>query len=317
MPTMMIWDANEFTPSWNSDVEALGVAVRVPQSEAEALEAVAEAEIFYGNPTPQQFAAARKLKWVQSKTAGLDGFWFPALRSSSVTVTNLRGIYSDIIAEHVFGYVLSFARGLHIYRDRQRSGAWQEDLAPVMTLPGKTMGIVGLGGIGLAVAERAHAFGLRVVGLDPAPKGQLEFLEQVYGGGEIAQLLEVSDFVVICVPHTAETEFLLNRKTLTRMKRSAILINIGRGKVVELAALTECLEAGRLAGAALDVFESEPLAPDHPLWQMENVIVTPHVAAISDEILPRREALILENVRRFVKGEGLLNVVDHHRGYVI
>ena len=152
MPTMMIWDANEFTPSWNSDVEALGVAVRVPQSEAEALEAVAEAEIFYGNPTPQQFAAARKLKWVQSMTAGLDGFWFPALRSSSVTVTNLRGIYSDIIAEHVFGYVLSFARGLHIYRDRQRSGAWQEDLAPVMTLPGKTMGIVGLGGIGLAVA---------------------------------------------------------------------------------------------------------------------------------------------------------------------
>lgn len=316
MPRLLIWDANEYTDGWLGSVKD-HLTVDVAGSASEALELIPDADAFYGRMTPELLAAARKLRWIQATSAGLDGFFFPELRSSEIVITNQRGIFSDIIADHVFGYVLSFARGLHVYRDRQRTGVWEPDGVEVIHLPGQTMGVVGLGGIGLAVAERAHAFGMRVVGLDPAPKGRPAYVEEIYGQGEIVPLLKKSDFVVICIPHTAETEYLLDRQALAKMKPSAILINIGRGKVVELAALTDQLREGALAGAALDVFEEEPLPKGHPLWLMENVLVTPHTAAFSDEILPRREALILENVRRFAAGETLLNVVDHEKGYVV
>ena len=303
-------------PEYMAQIRALGVEVVEAASEEEALAAIGDADAYYGNMTPALLTGGKKLRWVQATSAGLDGFYFPELRNSDVVVTNIRGIYSDVIADHVFAMILSFARGLHHFVRAQAERKWQKG-APVIHLGGTTLGVVGLGGIGLAVAQRGPVFGMRVLGMDPAPKGKPDYIERIYGPDGLREMLGASDFVVICVPHTPETDRLFNADLLRAMKKTAILINIGRGKVVDLQALTEALQKGEIGGAGLDVFEVEPLPEDHALWGMENVIITPHTAGISPEIDTRRKQLIVENVRLFCKGEPLLNVVDNKKGYVV
>ena len=297
-------------------IHALGVETVVVTSVAEVPQVIGDADAYFGGMTPEILNAGKKLRWVQATSAGLDGYYFPELRESELTVTNIRGIYSDVIADHVFSLVMAFARGLHHYIRRQSQGKWEKG-APVIHLAGTTLGVVGLGGIGLAVAERGPVFGMRVIGMDPAPKGKPDFIARIYSPDELAAMVAVSDFVVICVPHTAETEGLFDAAMFGAMKPAGILINIGRGKVVNLQALTEALQRGQIGGAGLDVYEEEPLPAGHALWSIENVILTPHVAGISPEIDKRRKALIVENVRRFCAGEPLLNVVDNQKGYVV
>ena len=297
-------------------IHALGVETVVVTSVAEVPQVIGDADAYFGGMTPEILNAGKKLRWVQATSAGLDGYYFPELRASELTVTNIRGIYSDVIADHVFSLVMAFARGLHHYIRRQSQGKWEKG-APVIHLAGTTLGVVGLGGIGLAVAERGPVFGMRVIGMDPAPKGKPDFIARIYSPDELATMVAVSDFVVICVPHTAETEGLFDAAMIGAMKPAGILINIGRGKVVNLQALTEALQRGQIGGAGLDVYEEEPLPAGHALWSIENVILTPHVAGISPEIDKRRKALIVENVRRFCAGEPLLNVVDNQKGYVV
>ena len=304
-------------PEWMQKVGELGIEVREARSEQEALARIADADALYGRLTPALLASAERLRWVHATSAGLDGFFFPELRESAITVTNMRGVYSDVIADHVFAYILCFARGLHLYMRRQVQGKWAHGEAPVTHLAGTTLGVIGLGGIGLEVAARGRAFGMRVLAVDPAPKDDLDHVE-VLGGSEcLHDLLGRSDFAVICVPHTGETEHLIDPAALKAMKPSAILINVGRGKVVDTEALVAALTAGTIGGAGLDVFEEEPLPEGHPLWQMENVMITPHVASVSPEIEARRNGLLLDNIRRFCRGERLLNVVDKQRGYVV
>ena len=312
---MVFWPA--FKPDWMARVRELDVEAYEADSEAASLDLITDADAYYGRMTPALLAAGKKLRWIQATSAGLDGYYFPELRNSDVTVTNLRGIYSDVIAEHVFALLLSMARGIPAYFRRQLEGRWENKDVPVIHVAGTTLGVLGLGGIGLAVAERGHAFGMRVLALDPAPKGRPDYVERVYGVGELHEMLGEVDFFVICAPHTGETDRMIDAAALKAMKPSAIFINIGRGKVVDLAALTRALGNGEIAGAGLDVFEEEPLQEGHPLWAMENVMITPHVAAISDRIEDRRIGLILKNIQRFRDGEPLLNVVDNKRGYVV
>ena len=297
-------------------IHDLGVETVVVMSVADVPQVIGDADAYFGGMTPEILNAGKKLRWVQATSAGLDGYYFPELRESELTVTNIRGIYSDVIADHVFALVMAFARGLHHYIRRQSQGKWEKG-APVIHLAGTTLGVVGLGGIGLAVAERGPAVGMRVIGMDPAPKGKPDFIARIYSPDELAEMVAVSDFVVICVPHTAETEGLFDAAMFGAMKDTGILINIGRGKVVKLQALTEALQRGQIGGAGLDVYEEEPLPAGHALWSIENAILTPHVAGISPEIDKRRKALIVENVRRFCVGEPLLNVVDNQKGYVV
>ncbi len=297
-------------------IHDLGVETVVVMSVADVPQVIGDADAYFGGMTPEILNAGKKLRWVQATSAGLDGYYFPELRESELTVTNIRGIYSDVIADHVFALVMAFARGLHHYIRRQSQGKWEKG-APVIHLAGTTLGVVGLGGIGLAVAERGPAVGMRVIGMDPAPKGKPDFIARIYSPDELAEMVAVSDFVVICVPHTAETEGLFDAAMFGAMKDTGILINIGRGKVVKLQALTEALQRGQIGGAGLDVYEEEPLPAGHALWSIENAILTPHVAGISPEIDKRRKALIVENVRRFCAGEPLLNVVDNQKGYVV
>ena len=300
-----------------NQLRELGVDVRLAEDEEEVVSTIPNADVYYSRIiTPEALAEARALRWFQSSVAGMDGFWFPELRASDLNITNTRGIYSDVISDHLYGMILCFARGLHVFARLRR---WEKTATPFIHLGHSTLGVVGLGGIGLAVAERGHTSGMRVVGVDPAPKGKPDYIEKIYPPEELHAMLAESDFIAICVPHTSETEHLIDAAAIDAMKDTAIILNVGRGKVISLDALTSTLQAGKLGGAGLDVFEQEPLPDNHPLWQMDNVILTPHVAGRS--AFPYQEArrmeLLVENMKRYLAGEDLVNVVDKERGYVV
>ena len=289
---------------------------------AEAREAIGEAEAFFGKLTPELLAAAKRLRWVQSATASLEHYVFPALVEHPLTLTNMRGLFSDVIADHVMGFVLCFARNLHVYVQRQMEERYEPvggeaartnfvsgpgvvnaiDLAH-RHLGDQTLGIVGLGAIGAEIARRAGAFGMKVLAVDPVNPA-------AWTMERLPELLGASDYVVIAAPHTPKTERLFDAGRLEQMKRGSRLINIGRGAIVDLAALVKALESGHLGGAALDVFEVEPLPRGHALWKAPNVIITPHIAGTSPRIAERHLGVIVENVRRFAAGEPLMNVVN-------
>jgi phosphoglycerate dehydrogenase-like enzyme len=300
--------------------------------EAAAVDAIREAEAFFGKLTAPLLAAARRLRWVQAPTASLEHYLFPELVAHPCVLTNMRGLYSDVIADHVLGYILCFARHLHRYIRNQLAARWEPvggeearstfAAGPGVTSPmdrahvhlaDATLGVVGLGHIGAEIARRGLAFGMRVVAVDPVQTAVPAGVAALWRPERLPDLLAASDFVVIAAPHTPETVKLFRRRELQQMKRTAYLINIGRGVIVDLADLTAALRAREIAGAGLDVFETEPLPADHPLWAMPNVIITPHVAGASPRIAERHLAVVLDNVRRFVRGEPLANVVDKRR----
>jgi phosphoglycerate dehydrogenase-like enzyme len=284
--------------------------------EASARTHIVDADGMYGRITADLLALARKLRWVQAPMAGVEKYMFPELTASDVTVTNLAGIYSDQIADHAIMLLLMFARGMNIYFRRQLDHQWRQGVR-VLHVPDQTLGIVGLGGIGNEVARRGHALGMRVLAIDVKPRGKPDYVDELWGIERLDDLLAQSDFVVLCVPHTPETEKLITMPRLQRMKPAAYLINICRGIVVDLADLTTALQTGVIAGAGLDVFEIEPLPADHPLWEMENVLITPHIASNFDSphIPARRITLVRENLRRFVNGEPLQNIIDKARWF--
>lgn len=302
--------------------------------EVAARSAITYADAFFGKLTPALLAASTALRWVQSPTASLEHYIFPALVDHPAVLTNMRGLYSDVIAEHVLGTMLCFTRNLHTYIRNQLAGRWDPvggEAARVSfaTGPGvtnsidrahrmlgeSTLGVVGLGHIGAEIARRCAGFGMRVLAVDPQRTAPPEGVAALWPPARLEELLGASDFVVIAAPHTPETQQLFRRRQFQAMQRSAYLINIGRGAIVNLADLVAALEAGEIAGAALDVFEIEPLPADHPLWKFPNVILTPHVAGQSPRVAERHLGVLLNNVRRFVRGEPLENVVDKARWF--
>jgi phosphoglycerate dehydrogenase-like enzyme len=312
-------------------VAAAPMSVVQARDETEAVAAIADADALFGYLTPMMLRSAQKLRWAQAPTASMEKYLYPELVKSPVVVSNMRGIFSDVIADHVFGFILCFAKNFHVYIRQQQRAHWQMLGREAAELPGYggpgevhpsdraaltladcTLGVFGLGGIGTETARRGLAFGMRVLAVDPlataAPAGAT-----LWPGERLAEMLGHSDFVVIAAPHTPETYKLFNRARLQQMKRSAYLINVGRGAIVDLADLTAALQAGEIAGAGLDVFEVEPLPLDHTLWRMENVIITPHCAAASPRIAERHLEMLLDNLRRFVAGQPLRNVVDKQR----
>jgi phosphoglycerate dehydrogenase-like enzyme len=304
------------------------VVVNAPDDGA-ALAEIADADAMFGKITPPLLAAAKKLRWIQSPTASLEHYVFPALVEHPVVLSNMRGIYSDVIADHVLGYITCFARNLHVYLRQMPAGEWQPYgggpiLQPFATGPADdhpgnhshrrladcSLGIVGLGNIGAEIARRGASCGMRVLAVDPRRTEAPPEVSALWPTERLDDLLAESDFVVIAAPHTPATEKLFRRPRFEAMRRSAVLINIGRGAIVDLADLTAALEEKLIAGAALDVCEIEPLPADHKLWQMRNVIITPHVAAFSERIPERHLEMTLENIGRFARGEPALNVVE-------
>ena len=288
-----------------------------------------DADAFFGKLTPNLLAAAPRLRWVQSPTASLEHYLFPELVAHPCTLTNMRGLFSDVIADQVMGYLICFTRNLHRYVLQQARGVWspvggEAGRVSFATGPGvvndidrhhlhlsdMTAGIVGMGAIGSEIARRALAFSMRVLAVDAVPRC-LPGVEAVWPVERLPDLLAESDFVVIAAPHTPRTARMIGREQFRQMKRSAYLVNIGRGAIVRLDDLVAALEANEIAGAALDVFETEPLPSSSPLWGMgDRVILTPHVAGYSPRIAGRHLGVLLDNVRRFVRGDALVNVVD-------
>jgi phosphoglycerate dehydrogenase-like enzyme len=285
-------------------------------TEAEAVRTISTADAFYGHITPEMLAAATRLKWVQAPGIGLERYMFPELAKSDIILTNMRGMYADLVADHAFAIVLSLARELHFYMRNQLEHRWERS-TPVVDLPNSILGIIGLGEIGMEVVKRAAAFGMQVVAVDPRRSEKPEMVTELWKPDKLYNLLTNSDFVVICAPHTPETEKMIRAEQLRLMKKTAYLVNVGRGAIVDLADLTETLRAGVIAGAGLDVFEMEPLPADHPLWTLSNVIITPHAAAgcPNNKARERRLQTFLDNIRRFIIGEPLRNVVDKPAWY--
>ncbi len=306
-------DGPRWAPRLRADVA--DVTVEVSTTEDEAIARVGGADAFFGNMTPRILAAATGLQWIQTPMAGLERYFFPELQAHPVVVTNMRGIFHDMIPDQVMAYVLCFARDMHAMFRRQLERRWAFDEVRVHDLTRMTLGIVGLGGIGAGVARRARPHGLRILAVDPRLVVRPPEVDELWGADRLDDLLAASDFVVVCAPETPETRGLFDAEKFARMKAGAYFINIGRGRVVRLDPLVAALESGHLAGAALDVFEVEPLAADHVLWGMPNVIVTPHTAGVGAHLEDRRYEVLLENVGRFVRGEALQNVVDKHAGY--
>jgi phosphoglycerate dehydrogenase-like enzyme len=287
--------------------------VVVSESDAQARTEIADADAAFGTLTPELLRAASNLKWLQAPAiAPPPGYYSPELVAHPVVVTNFRGIFNDHIAAHIMAFVLAFARGLHQYLPAQARHAWAP--APLDTgvvhLPGSTALIVGVGGIGAETARVCGAFGIRVIGVDARRTDRPEGVAELHTPDALDDLLPRADFVILTIPHTPETEGLMNAARFSRMKSSAYFINIGRGKTTRLDDLVDALRAGKIAGAGLDVFEVEPLPADHPLWEAPNALLTPHTAGFGPYLDDRRQAIIFDNARRFVRGERLQNVVD-------
>jgi phosphoglycerate dehydrogenase-like enzyme len=293
------------------------VTVDKAASMEEALAKAAEAEVIHaGRWSDELWKSAPKLEWVQTGGAGVERFLTPDFVASPIVLTNAQGIYAAPIADQVMAFVLHFSRLFNELMRRQMNREWADwgEYDPD-ELVGKTLGVVGLGGIGSQVAKRANGFGIRVIATRKRPERPPELADEVRGAEELAWLLGESDYVALCAALTPKTRHLIGEHQLELMKRTAYLINVGRGGLVDEPALVAALKRGGIAGAGLDVFEEEPLPSDSPLWDMPNVMITPHNAGSSPRSHDRLMELFRENLRRYVAGEELVNVVDKAAGY--
>lgn len=315
--------------------EAAGSMQVVNAADAEsAAREIELADAFFGKITPDLLRRSQRLRWVQAPTASLEHYLFPELVDHPCWLSNMRGLFSDVIADHVLGFVLCFARNFHRYVRQQQHGRWEPvggeaARTDFVSGPGVvnaidrahlhlsdcTLGVVGVGQIGTEVLRRASAFGMRLLGVDPVVKTVSGLNCEVWSLDKLPELLRDSDFVVIAAPHTPETFKLFRLPQFKQMKRSAYLINIGRGVIIDLADLTTALDRRLIAGAGLDVCETEPLPPEHPLWRMDNVIITPHVAGASPRIAERHLETLLENIGRFIDGQPPVTLVDKRRWF--
>lgn len=262
----------------------------------------------------QVFLASPKIRWVHSRSAGLDSLLFPELIASPVPLTNGSGVFSASLGEFALAAILFFAKDFPRMRRNQRARRWEQ--FDVEEIAGQTAGIVGYGDIGRAVATRAHALGMRVLALKRHPPANPDpLIEKFFPSDELHAMLAACDYVVAAAPLTAETHHMLSDAAIAAMKPSVVLINVGRGPVVDQAALLRALDQKKIRGAGLDVFEQEPIPTDDPIWGYENVLISPHCADHTKTWLEDAMRFFLAQYERFRKGEPLKNIVQEHLGY--
>ena len=310
----MLASADAPTETWADALAraAPGLKVQVAPDRPAALRMLPEADAAFGTLDGELLAHAPKLAWLQAPQAAPPaGYFFPELVAHPVQVTNFRGIYNDHVAIHAVAMLLALARGLPRYIRQQSRGEWSRHLADedVLHLPESSVLVVGVGGIGAEIARMVRALGATVIGVDPRRTEPVDGMA-IFAPAELDRLLPFADAVILTLPHTPESEGLFDERRLALMRPRTLLVNIGRGATVRLAALTQALKRGRLGGAALDVFEQEPLPPDHPLWREPRALLTPHVAVVGPYILERRLDVLCDNAQRFEGGLPLRNVVD-------
>lgn len=279
------------------------------------MEEVADADAIIGPANAATLRAARKLKWLQVTSAGVEGVLTPELKARDVVVTNAKIIQGPEISDHALAMLLALTRGLNVLIPARANEEWRREGYALTELRGRTAVVVGLGGIGTQIAVRANAFGMKVVGVDPKDTPYLPFVEKTVPPDRLDEVLPQADVVFVAAPHTAKSEKMFGPRQFGLMPKGGYFIAVSRGKVYDMPALVSALETKHLAGAGVDVTDPEPLPKGHPLWKMENVIITPHIAGRSDREHPRYIELYKENLKRFANGEPLLHVVDKEQGY--
>lgn len=317
MPFKMVFlpPQSDITREWANRLahDVKDVEVVVVETIEESKNEIVNADAAFGTIPPDILNLAGKLRWLAAPAiAPPAGYYYPELIEHPVQVTNFRGIFNDHISAHIMAFVLAFSRGFHYYLRRQLAGEWKQEKrdSGIVYLPESIALIVGVGGIGAETARLCATFGMRVIGIDARQTQAPEGVAELHPPDALDSLLPKADFVILTIPHTPQTEGMMNAERFALMKRSAFFINIGRGKTTKLNALDAALRNGTIAGAGLDVYEVEPLPKDHPLWDAPNTLMTPHSAGYGPYLNERRYTIIAENARRFAAGKTLDRLVD-------
>jgi len=270
---------------------------------------------------PEQVKSAGNLRWVHSTAAAVHQLMFPELVESDIVLTNARDVHGPVVAEHVMALIFALAKRIpHAVRLQEKhiwgqKAMWDAHPRP-REIAGAKLGLVGVGSIGRAVAARASALGMAVIALREHPElARPEGVDHAFSPEQFESFLSQSDFVVLAAPVTPQTRRFIDAPRLRQMKHDAYLINVGRGALIDEAALAEVLRDGRIGGAAIDVFEKEPLSPGSPFWDLDNILITPHTAGLTEKLWQRHYDLLLRNLCRYFEGEPLLGVVDKQKGY--
>lgn len=307
-------------PGWEFRFRGTDTLVCAPQ---EALpgrpvtqEDVDWAQVILGNVPAAMLHGSPALEWLQTNSAGVEAYIQPGVLAGDTLLTNATGAYGLAIAEHMLGMLLELFKKLELYRDAQKSGAWQSQGA-VKAVYGSTVLVLGMGDIGGEFAARCKALGAKVIGVRRSPRPCPEYADEVHLLEDLDSLLPHADVVAITLPGTDATRGLMSRERLAKMKEGAVLLNVGRGFIVDTEALCDALERGHLSGAGVDVTDPEPLPPTHRLWNIPTAVVTPHISGFYHlrETHERIVGIFLENLRRFQAGEPLRNLVDFATGY--
>lgn len=318
---LALWVVPEwFAPKLREEFPEIEIVL--PERDQPFEKELADAEIiFTGSIRAEQFAVTRKLRWVHSPAAAIHQFLFPDFVASDVVLTNAREVHGMVVAEQVIAMILALAKRIpqdvrfQLKRQWGQEILWKENSCP-REIAGATLGLVGFGSIGRNTAVLAHALGMNVIVVREHPEGaRPEFIREVLPSSQLDQLLARADYVVLSPPVTPATKGMIGRDQLARMKPDGYLINVGRGPLVDEDALVEALRGHKIGGAALDVFDQEPLPAESPLWDLENLLITPHTAGMTEKLWERHYALFSENVRRFLDARPLLGLVDKRQGY--
>ncbi len=308
---------SQFTASEIEQLRQAAPGLRLVLPAADRLrEEIADAEAVVGPIDSRLLGDAKQLKWLQVPSAGVEGYLRNAsFRSGPAVLTNGKIVQGPEIADHAMALLLTLTRQINRSLTAKTTETWGGRGVPLVELRGKTAVVIGVGGIGTQIAVRAHAFGMKVYGVDPKDAPLLPFIEKMVTPDRLDEVLPMADVVFISVPHTAQSEKMMGPKQFSLLKRDSYFIAVSRGKIYDMNALVQTLDSKRLAGAGVDVTDPEPLPKGHPLWKFDNVVITPHHAGRSDGEHARYFELYKENLRRFDRGEPLLNVVDKQKGY--
>ena len=295
-----------------------GVTFHVATTSEEQMEHIKTADVFYGWPAREVFREADRLRWIQNPGTGIDQvLGVPEIIDSDVVLTNCLGPHAGPMADHVFWMILTLAHKGQQMHDDQRARRWEPDKyhGEQVEVDGATMGILALGGIGRAVARRAHGFGMTVYAVDLQPMDPPEEVEEVWGLDRLDELIGMSDWFVVTVPLTPDTRGIIDARRVGLMKPGSHMIVISRGNLVDEAALAEAIQSGRIAGAGIDATAVEPLPLESPLWDLDNVVLSPHASALTREMNEGRRQIFKENLRRFLANEPFIYVTDKRAGF--
>jgi phosphoglycerate dehydrogenase-like enzyme len=291
----------------------------VPVTDANVMKEIADADAYIGSIKPEEVRAGKNLKWVSIMSAGVENVLFKSgsndLRDSNIVLTNNKVVQGPEIADHALAMLLMLTRRLYHYEALKNQEEWERKPFTGIELRGKTAVVVGVGGIGSQIAIRANAFGMKVIGVDPEDKPFLPFLEKVVKPDQLDEVIPQADVVFISAPHTEKSHKMMGTKEFELMKKNSYFIAVSRGGIYEMPGLVKALDSHQLAGAGVDVTDPEPLPKGHALWKFDNVIVTPHIAGRSDQDQARMVGTVKDNIKRFVDGKPLINVVDKQKGY--